>query len=151
MLYKNITGLVKIPLDHYKSSTFTSTRLFHSQNLLLTSCRTDIHKYSSSFSPQLLDSGIPCLEKSSILDHCNHLSNYYKLTTNIIIITSCGYPPCGYSYSYDISPYRFMQLLNVVGINGYSYILLLKVQCYILQVLRYSSQLCTFVSTTSSS
>ena len=30
MLYKTtINGLIKIPMDHYKSSTFTSTRSFH--------------------------------------------------------------------------------------------------------------------------
>ena len=46
MLYKTINdGLIKIPMDPYKSSTFTSTRSFHGQNLLLPSCRTDIIKY----------------------------------------------------------------------------------------------------------
>ena len=39
MLYKIINGIIKIPMDHYKSSTFTSTRSFHGQNLLLSSYR----------------------------------------------------------------------------------------------------------------
>ena len=77
MLYKTINGLIKIPMDHYKSSTFTSTRSFHGQNLLLLSCRTDIYIYINiHFFLQLLDSGIPCLEKLLIHGHCNHLSNY---------------------------------------------------------------------------
>ena len=43
MLYKTINGLIKIPMDYYKSSTFTSTRSFHGQILQLPSCRTDIY------------------------------------------------------------------------------------------------------------
>ena len=43
MLYKTI---IKIPMDHYETSTFTSTRSFHDQNLQLPNCRTDIYKYS---------------------------------------------------------------------------------------------------------
>ena len=75
-LYKTINDLIRIPMDHYKPSTFIYTRSFHDQNLLLHSCRTDIYIYP--FSPQQLDSGIPCLEMSLILDHYNHSSNYYK-------------------------------------------------------------------------
>ena len=46
MLFKAITGLIKIPMDHYHSSLYTSTRSFHGQNLLLPNCRTDTYKYS---------------------------------------------------------------------------------------------------------
>ena len=34
MFFKAINGLIKIPMDHYHSSLYTSTRSFHGQNLL---------------------------------------------------------------------------------------------------------------------
>jgi len=35
MLFKAINSITKIPTDHYKFSTFTPTRSYHGQNLLL--------------------------------------------------------------------------------------------------------------------
>ena len=46
MLFKAINGLIKIPMDHYHSSIYTSTRSFHGQNLLLPNCRTNTYKHS---------------------------------------------------------------------------------------------------------